>query len=196
MSRRLKDCFKSKESEQPSVAVPNDESPEKLKRKPAKKSRTLVSDSEDFDFRNEEILPPQNGNSIKRYFSKSDKADVFAKPSLKSCSVTVQAVVHGSPNKNAISKVGSAKVFKKKKKKKTGIPSSQADLIEVVSSAAIDETEEPEKDTKISKISSLFCSPLVRLSMTETIPTEEVKPVILNCEANVDSSDGKYLTCS
>lgn len=104
----------------------------------AKRSRTggskvkpLAIDDDD-DFENDSIFPPLNGNSITKYFSPVERvATTKRKP--KPCKMTVEVQVHGSPKKQT-ARVPATKKVPKKKKRKTGLPSSLADTIELVSS--------------------------------------------------------------
>ena len=109
----------------------------------SRKVRGTVCENEtdDSDFVMEEpILPQQNGNAITKYFTPVDKAKaaVTGKKTASPCVLTVQAQVHGSPKKSGSQQPNDLKKpLKKKKKKKTGIPGSQADKIELVSSEPV-----------------------------------------------------------
>ena len=98
-----------------------------------KNVKKINGNNEDkFDLDTDEIIPPQNGNSIKRYFARADKTT--KKNKVNDCILTVQALIHGSPKKNFPKAKSREKQGKgKRSKKTTGIPSCQADLIEVVS---------------------------------------------------------------
>lgn len=97
------------------------------------KAKYVQEKDSDDDFENDPIMPPLNGNSITKYFSPVDKVAIARKTKVKSSVMTVQAQVHGSPQK--VPKLVLKKVTcKKKKKKKVGISGSQADVIEFVSS--------------------------------------------------------------
>lgn len=92
----------------------------------------------DDDLENDPILPPQNGNSITKYFSPVDRATAL-KRKVKPSVLTVEVQIHGSPKKQGSQPVASAATKKapKKKKRKVGIPGSLADTIELLSSEQV-----------------------------------------------------------
>lgn len=103
-----------------------------------KKSKAPAQADIHDDFEDDVILPAQNGNSITKYFSPVDKTQSLKKSnSLKVSKLTVQVQVHGSPKKLETPPVTAKRLLKKKARKKLGLPCSQADKIEVVSSELI-----------------------------------------------------------
>ena len=145
-NRNLTDFFSPKASVtaskpvSPPVEVLEVGSVEKVKQK-RKRSKVNVREDTDDDFEEEPILPPQSGNSITKYFSPVARSLASQKPknSQTACVLTVKAQVHGSPkkctpgNEPLILK----RLLKKKRKKKSGITSSQADKIEFISSETL-----------------------------------------------------------
>lgn len=145
-NRNLTDFFSPKSSVtaskpvSPPVEIVDLSPVEKVKQK-RKRSKVNVREDTDDDFEEEPILPPLNGNSITKYFSPVARPLASQKPknSQTACVLTVKAQVHGSPKKCAPGNEPMIlkRLLKKKRKKKSGITSSQADKIELISSETL-----------------------------------------------------------
>lgn len=143
----------------------------------------LLTEDDDDDFENDHILPPRYGNSITKYFSPVDKATASKKTS-KPCKMTVEAQVHGSPTKHQCNRILLSKKTLKKKKRKTGIPSSLADTIELVS------TEELITEPNLNQEPMEAPQPTVQKSANCTKPWK----MKICLERNIKISGGKSLS--
>lgn len=166
---------------------------EKARKKTKQSIVKSAHSPQDEDFENEPLMPSQNGNSITNYFSPVDRSSQASKKKKyqKPAIMTVEAQVHGSPTKqkgHIILKF--KKVTKKAKKKKTGIPESLANKIEVLSS---EEVAPPVSQPEVSATAAVvnMSANTVNICKENGLPKQKWQ-LKLCFNSSVNSSDGKF----